>query len=109
MEFDFDDLDGWGDVARPARREPIIYPVTTEAAQRILAPDWGSLADACKARFLAHCAVCNGTIKLQAHHRTYERLWNEIPEDLTCLCDTCHEHYHRTRRIAAHGRRRRAA
>ena len=37
------------------------------------------------------CQVCNSPDSLQAHHRTYEHLYDEQPGDLTILCDACHE------------------
>ncbi len=38
------------------------------------------------------CQVCNakGQI-LDTHHRTYERIGNELPEDLIVLCRPCHD------------------
>ncbi|WP_194391054.1 HNH endonuclease signature motif containing protein [Bradyrhizobium sp. CCBAU 51765] len=39
------------------------------------------------------CRICNvpsDEVPLQAHHRTYERLGAELPEDLTALCLLCH-------------------
>ena len=52
---------------------------------------WKKKARACKKRFGDRCAVCNSPYRLEAHHRTYERLYHEHQSDLTCLCDTCHE------------------
>jgi hypothetical protein len=40
------------------------------------------------------CQVCNGRKRLEVHHRTYERLGNEDPSDLTVLCSTCHKLFH---------------
>lgn len=41
------------------------------------------------------CQLCNRTKNLHVHHRTYERIGgDELPEDLTVLCATCHEHFH---------------
>lgn len=41
------------------------------------------------------CALCPATNRvLHVHHRTYERLGEERPEDLTVLCDKCHEKFH---------------
>jgi hypothetical protein len=40
------------------------------------------------------CQVCNGSNKLEVHHRTYERLGNENKKDLTVLCFDCHEKFH---------------
>lgn len=60
-------------------------------------PEWKAKADAAKKRVGYRCQVCNkgrdeGAI-LDAHHRTYERLGHEKPEDITVLCRDCHELY----------------
>ena len=42
------------------------------------------------------CQVCNESndkVVLDAHHRTYERLGDELPEDITVLCRDCHSLY----------------
>ncbi len=42
------------------------------------------------------CHLCNSNESpLEVHHRTYERLGAEAPEDLYVLCDSCHQWYHR--------------
>jgi hypothetical protein len=63
----------------------------------IKSPSWKAKADAAKKRAGYRCQVCNrgkndGAI-LNAHHRTYERLGNEHPEDITVLCEDCHSLY----------------
>lgn len=45
------------------------------------------------------CQVCNTPKKLQVHHRTYERRGEELPEDLTVLCDNCHETFHKSKKM----------
>lgn len=40
------------------------------------------------------CQLCNSQDRLEVHHRTYERLGNESPEDLTVLCWSCHKKFH---------------
>jgi len=40
------------------------------------------------------CQVCNSPGPLEVHHRTYERRGNELPEDLTALCEDCHSLFH---------------
>jgi predicted metal-binding protein len=41
------------------------------------------------------CQVCNSCDNvLHVHHRTYERIGNELQQDLVCLCDKCHELFH---------------
>lgn len=40
------------------------------------------------------CQVCNGTEKLEVHHRTYENLGHEHAMDIIVLCDECHTLFH---------------
>lgn len=40
------------------------------------------------------CQICNGTEHLEVHHRTYERLGEEAPNDLVVLDRPCHELFH---------------
>lgn len=47
------------------------------------------------------CQVCNGTEKLEVHHRTYANLGAELPGDLIVLDERCHELYHRAGLLAA--------
>ncbi len=42
------------------------------------------------------CRLCNRGERLEVHHRTYERLGAEDPDDLTVLCHDCHLRYHNT-------------
>lgn len=62
---------------------------------------WQARADAAKTRADWRCQVCNrpsSAVPLNAHHRTYERLGHERPEDITVLCRDCHELYESNRR-----------
>ena len=45
-------------------------------------------------------AVEDGVV-LQVHHKTYERLGKELPEDLVVLCKECHKEADTERRIQA--------
>lgn len=45
------------------------------------------------------CQVCNAPTSLDVHHRTYERLGEELPSDLTVLCRHCHTIFHRSSRV----------
>jgi hypothetical protein len=60
----------------------------------IASPQWKRKADAAKERAGYRCQVCNHGqdegARLEAHHRTYENLGHERPEDITVLCDNCH-------------------
>ena len=37
------------------------------------------------------CQTCLSSEDLECHHKTYERLGDELPEDLITLCHECHE------------------
>lgn len=63
---------------------------------------WRERAEAAKQRVGHRCQICNRPatrVTLDVHHRTYERLGNERPEDLTVLCRGCHELYEKNRRM----------
>ena len=40
------------------------------------------------------CELCGGEDSLDLHHRTYERVGEEIPSDLAWLCRKCHTMVH---------------
>ncbi len=70
--------------------------------------EWRQRAEAAKVRAGQRCQICNRAaprVTLTVHHRTFERLGQEQPEDLTVLCRGCYELYDKNRRIpgpAAH-------
>jgi hypothetical protein len=70
----------------------------------IASPAWKRKANAAKEAAGYRCQVCNkgkdNGAQLDAHHRTYERLGNECPEDITVLCHKCHGLYHRFEAVA---------
>jgi hypothetical protein len=39
------------------------------------------------------CALCNSQDRIQVHHRTYERLGQELLTDLIPLCYKCHDRH----------------
>jgi hypothetical protein len=57
---------------------------------------WKERARAAKDRAGWRCAVCPSGVNLEAHHRTYERVGCELPEDLVVLCGWCHRRHHGT-------------
>ena len=69
-------------------------------ATYIQSEEWRARAEDAKARAGYRCRVCNSSRDLNAHHRTYERLGNEDPEDITVLCHSCHELFHQYKRLA---------
>jgi len=40
------------------------------------------------------CEHCGSGDSLEMHHRTYERLFRELPDDLELLCHSCHQDEH---------------
>ncbi len=46
------------------------------------------------------CQVCYSKDNLNVHHRTYERLGEELPSDLTVLCYECHGLFHHNRTLS---------
>jgi hypothetical protein len=69
----------------------------------IASPAWKRKANAAKKRAGYRCQVCNeGGVTLDAHHRTYERLGHERPEDITVLCRSCHGLYEDNRERTSH-------
>lgn len=56
--------------------------------------EWRQRRDDALRRAKWTCERCPAQRGLQVHHKTYERLGNERPEDLQVLCVTCHEGHH---------------
>ncbi len=40
------------------------------------------------------CQLCNDAGRLNIHHRTYDRIFNELIGDLIVLCERCHKKFH---------------
>lgn len=57
-------------------------------------PEWKQKRDAALERDGYRCRACDSDKKLEVHHRTYVRRGNEDLNDLTTLCESCHEHFH---------------
>ena len=72
----------------------------------IQSAEWKATAAAAKEAAGWRCQICNRpstAVTLDAHHRTYERLGHERPEDITVLCRDCHELYESNRKARANG------
>lgn len=65
----------------------------------IRSQSWRIRADAAKRRAGGRCQVCNGADRLNAHHRTYERIGHEQDDDLIVLCEDCHTLFHRNGKL----------
>ena len=63
-------------------------------ADYLRSPEWRRRrADALR-RAGWRCQVCNSSVALEVHHRTYERRGAEDSGDLIVLCRRCHSLYH---------------
>jgi len=52
---------------------------------------WQSKRKAALKRAGYKCQKCSDKYRLDVHHKTYERLGFERPDDLLVLCHKCHE------------------
>lgn len=66
----------------------------------LLSPEWKARRDERINAAGRRCQVCNSPDRLNCHHRTYERIGRESPEDLVVLCEVCHGIFHRNGRLA---------
>jgi hypothetical protein len=57
-------------------------------------PEWFTVRMTALAVAGGRCEVCNTEAPLDVHHRTYDRLGEEVLEDLSVLCRECHERFH---------------
>lgn len=57
---------------------------------------WKRVSADCRRAYGYTCAL-NVTHRgsVEVHHRTYARLWNELPTDVFPLCEECHQRFHR--------------
>lgn len=60
----------------------------------IRSPEWRVKAKACLDAAGSLCQQCKERRATQAHHLTYERLFDELPTDLLAVCKPCHEIIH---------------
>lgn len=66
-------------------------------------PHWRKLAARVKARANGRCEHCSELSRLDAHHKTYERLGQELMEDLEALCRSCHAQRHGRNELTVEG------
>lgn len=78
-------------------------PVFVDYYKYIVSDEWKKKAAEAKVRAKNRCQVCyrkGSEIRLNAHHRTYCRLGQELPEDITVLCEECHEIFSKAGKLA---------
>jgi hypothetical protein len=57
-------------------------------------PHWIGISKRIKERDSYSCVLCNSKDRIEAHHRTYQRLGRELDTDLHTLCRKCHSKFH---------------
>lgn len=75
---------------------PFRYSMTNRASytEYLKSPYWRAIRRRALIRAGHLCQWCGSAQLLQVHHRTYDRLGHEQPDDLTVLCDPCHSTHH---------------
>ncbi|HLZ64346.1 MAG TPA: hypothetical protein VKR06_46040 [Ktedonosporobacter sp.] len=64
-------------------------------------PEWHERRLRAMKRAGFHCQVCNASrVRLNVHHRTYERRGDEYDKDLITLCEYCHGIFHKNGKLA---------
>ena len=59
-------------------------------------PDWNARRKWWLRRADWRCQFCNDNSQpLHCHHRTYSRIYQEDPDDVIVLCQTCHDWHHK--------------
>lgn len=87
--------------------------MTSDYTTYLQSTAWQERRTGCLLRAGHKCEACTGTHRLQAHHLTYERIFNEPLEDLMALCEHCHDALHRWldakgQRVEQYGRKQTA-
>jgi len=55
---------------------------------------WRFIAEAAKWASGYKCGLCGHETQLETHHKTYEHLGHETPDDVIVLCRDCHAKHH---------------
>jgi hypothetical protein len=62
-----------------------------DKSEYYLSMEWRKIRAFALNRAKYRCERCYRRYKLQVHHKTYDRLYNERLDDLEVLCPTCHK------------------
>lgn len=83
-------------MVEPATRDRLGELRAMPYREYLRTPEWRATRAAALARAGFACALDSShTQNLEVHHRTYERLGQEIEADLTVLCEPCHDLHHK--------------
>lgn len=74
--------------------KPVVINSKADYQNYLQSDHWKQTRKAALERSHHRCQICNSPERLQVHHRTYDRLGAELPEDLTVLCANCHHLFH---------------
>lgn len=86
---------------RAAAFARIEYLRTMPYREYLQTPEWGEIRKGALKRASFRCQVCNAYgVRLNVHHRTYERRGNEDNRDLIVLCEDCHGIFHENGSLA---------
>lgn len=91
---------------------PPEYRSDVDYSAYISSEEWANKSTKAKRDVGYRCQICNrheDEIVLDTHHRTYERLGSERPDDLTVLCRDCHALYEDSKRLSRYGFRDRVS
>jgi hypothetical protein len=73
-----------------------LFPITPDQYTEYLkSAKWRVRRDKALRRDKHQCAECGSKFNLQVHHLTYERVGDELIEDLKTLCRKCHTGKHK--------------
>lgn len=70
-------------------------PKTMPYNEYLQTSHWKETRAAAIERAHNRCQLCNADKSLHVHHRTYERIGEELDADLIVLCSSCHSRFHR--------------
>jgi hypothetical protein len=70
---------------------------TSEYISYLRSAEWSQLRSRLLTERGAECECCGSSKRIQLHHLTYERIFEERDEDLMLLCPICHESVERAK------------
>ena len=84
----------WVPTEAPAAPEPKPRWTRENYSEYIKTDTWRKRAAFARSRAGGRCWTCNFEGTLEVHHRTYDHVGRESPDDLIALCSPCHTAVH---------------
>jgi hypothetical protein len=81
------------------RAAPSLLNTRSTYEAYLMSPEWKEKARQARIRAGNRCQLCNRRGALDVHHRTYDHIFHEKPEELIVLCRDCHKVFHDYRRV----------